>query len=108
MEYRGIRYTVRARIERDQWVIAIHPEDVESAGKVINGNREEAEIAGSLHDQQMVRAASMALKESRISIWALPPTLTASWAPAYFSVSFAKLVRSYRAIESRYGDPKIG
>ena len=45
MEYRGIRYTGRgARIERDQWVVAIHPEDVERAGKVINGNREEAEF----------------------------------------------------------------
>ena len=44
MEYRGIRYTVRARTERDQWVVAIHPEDVESAGKVINGDREEAEL----------------------------------------------------------------
>jgi hypothetical protein len=44
MEYRGIRYTIRSRIERDQWVVAIHPEDVESAGKVINGNRAEAEL----------------------------------------------------------------
>ena len=39
-------YDIRSapRIERDQWVVAIHPEDVESAGKVINGNREEAEL----------------------------------------------------------------
>jgi opacity protein-like surface antigen len=34
MEYRGIRYTIRARIERDQWSVAIHPDDVESAGNV--------------------------------------------------------------------------
>jgi hypothetical protein len=43
MEYRGIRYTVRARVERDQWMVAIHPGDVEMAGKVINGGREQAE-----------------------------------------------------------------
>ena len=44
MEYRGIRYTVRARVERDQWIVAIHPGDVEMAGKVINGDRERAEM----------------------------------------------------------------
>lgn len=43
MEYRGVRYTIRARVERDQWVVAIHPVDVESAGKVLNGRRDEAE-----------------------------------------------------------------
>jgi len=43
MEYRGIRYTIRVRIERDQWIVAIHPGDVETAGKVVNGNRAQAE-----------------------------------------------------------------
>ena len=31
MEYRGIRYTVRARIEREQWYVAIHPAGVENS-----------------------------------------------------------------------------
>lgn len=44
MEYRGIRYTVRARVERDQWIVAIHPGDVEMTGKVIAGDREQAEL----------------------------------------------------------------
>jgi len=44
MEYRGIRYTVRARVERDQWVVAIHPGGVEQSGKVMNGDREQAEL----------------------------------------------------------------
>ena len=28
VEYRDIRYTVRARIERDQWTVSIHPADI--------------------------------------------------------------------------------
>jgi hypothetical protein len=44
MEYRGIRYTVRARIEREQWSVAIHPAGVELAGKIINGPRDSAEL----------------------------------------------------------------
>jgi hypothetical protein len=44
VEYRGIRYTIRARIERDEWYVAIHPDGVELPGKVIVGPREEAEL----------------------------------------------------------------
>jgi hypothetical protein len=44
MEYRGMRYTIRARIERDQWTVAIYPAGVEKAGKVISGRREQAEL----------------------------------------------------------------
>jgi hypothetical protein len=44
MQYRGIRYTVRARVERDQWIVAIHPGGVEQGGKVMNGDREQAEL----------------------------------------------------------------
>ena len=71
MEYRGIRYTVRARIERDEWVVAIHPEDIESAGKVINGNRAEAELlAHSMINKWFERhrptaAASLLLSQPR-------------------------------------------
>ena len=44
MEYRGIRYTIRVRAERDQWVVAIHPGGVEQRGRVMNGNRKQAEF----------------------------------------------------------------
>jgi hypothetical protein len=44
MEYRGIRYTVRARIEREQWSVTIHPAGVELASKIINGQRDSAEL----------------------------------------------------------------
>lgn len=44
MEYRGVRYTVRKRIERDEWHVAIHPEGVELRGKVIVGSRGEADL----------------------------------------------------------------
>jgi hypothetical protein len=43
MEHRGIRYTIRARVEPGQWIVAIHPGDVEMAGKVINGDHAQAE-----------------------------------------------------------------
>jgi hypothetical protein len=29
VEYRGVRYTLRARIEREQWYVAINPAGVE-------------------------------------------------------------------------------
>jgi hypothetical protein len=44
MEYRGIRYTIRARIERQEWYVAIHPEGIERPGKVVFGSREDAEL----------------------------------------------------------------
>ena len=44
VEYRGIRYTIRARIEREQWSVAIHPAGIEMAGKVMTGPREKAEL----------------------------------------------------------------
>ena len=44
MEYRGIRYTIRTRIERDQWSVAIHPAGVEMKGRVVIGSRSDAEL----------------------------------------------------------------
>jgi hypothetical protein len=44
VEYRGIRYTLRARIEREQWYVAIYPAGVEMKGRVVFGSREEAEL----------------------------------------------------------------
>jgi hypothetical protein len=44
MEYKGIRYTIRARIEREQWSVAIHPAGAEIAGKVVTGPRQRAEL----------------------------------------------------------------
>jgi hypothetical protein len=44
MEFKGIRYTLRVRAEREQWSVAIHPEGVEMAQKVITGPRESAEL----------------------------------------------------------------
>jgi len=43
MDYKGIRCTVRAGIERDHWMVAIHPGDIEMSGKIIAGDREQAE-----------------------------------------------------------------
>ena len=44
MEYREIRYTVRTRIERNEWTVSIHPADVEGARIVVTGPRERAEL----------------------------------------------------------------
>jgi hypothetical protein len=44
MEYRGIRYTIRAGIERRQYRVVIHPDEVEVAVKnKIFLSREDAE-----------------------------------------------------------------
>jgi hypothetical protein len=56
MEYRRIRYTVRARIERGEWYVAIYPDGVELSGRVIVGPREEAELqAHSIIDDWLRR-----------------------------------------------------
>ena len=44
MEYRGIRYTIRAGIERGQWFVVIHPEGAEMSANKIFGAREDAEV----------------------------------------------------------------
>jgi hypothetical protein len=43
MEYRGIRYTLRAGIERGQWSVIIYPQGVETTGIKVFGTREDAE-----------------------------------------------------------------
>ena len=43
MEYRGIRYTIRAGIERGQWSVVIYPQGVETTGVKVFGTREFAE-----------------------------------------------------------------
>jgi hypothetical protein len=52
VEYRGIRYIVRARIEREQWYVAIHPGSVEMTGGRIRITRR-GRIAGSRVDRQV-------------------------------------------------------
>jgi hypothetical protein len=52
VEYRGIRYTVRARIERDEWAVSIYPADIETPGRFVTGSREDAElVARSMIDR---------------------------------------------------------
>jgi hypothetical protein len=56
MECRRIRYTVRARIERGEWYVAIYPDGIELPGKVVVGSREEAELqAHSMIDDWLRR-----------------------------------------------------
>ncbi len=50
MEYRGIRYTVRAGIAR-QWFVSIYPNGNEVAAKRTFDNRSHAE----LHAQDMIK-----------------------------------------------------
>ena len=51
MEYREIRYTVRTRIERNEWTVSIHPADVEGARIVVTGPRVRAGAASSIYDR---------------------------------------------------------
>jgi len=56
MEYRSIRYTIRTRIERDQWSVAIHPAGVEMKGRIVIGPRSDAELqARALIDSWLIK-----------------------------------------------------
>jgi hypothetical protein len=44
MEHRGVRYTVRAGIQRDSWSVAIYPDGVESVAHRFYGTRANAEF----------------------------------------------------------------
>jgi len=48
MEYRGIRYTLRAGVKRGVWVIGIRPESGEGVERAYNGSRGAAEIMAHL------------------------------------------------------------
>jgi hypothetical protein len=68
MEYREIRYTVRTRIERNEWTVSIHPAGIEGARRLVTGPRERAELlARSMVDRWHERAAGKAVrsKEAR-------------------------------------------
>jgi hypothetical protein len=63
MEYREIRYTVRARIERNEWTVSIHPAGIEGARRVVTGPRERAEpLARSMIDSWHKRMAGKAVR----------------------------------------------
>ena len=51
MEYRDIRYTVRARIERNEWIVSIHPANIESPTRVVTGREEAERLARSMIDR---------------------------------------------------------
>jgi len=50
MEYRRIRYTIRLGVERGQWFVVIHPDEIESAPIKIFGARQDAEV----HARRMI------------------------------------------------------
>jgi hypothetical protein len=51
VEYRDIRYTVRARIQRDKWAVSIHPADIESPRTVVTGREKAEQLARSMIDR---------------------------------------------------------
>jgi hypothetical protein len=64
MEYRGIRYTIRTRIERDQWSVAIHPAGVEKKGRVVIGSHSDAELqARAMIDRWLKSTARKVLRQ---------------------------------------------
>jgi hypothetical protein len=61
VEYKGIRYTIRTGIKRNQWTVSIHPADIEGPRRIITGPRERAElIARKMIDKWHERAAQSA------------------------------------------------
>ena len=65
MEYRGIRYTLRTRIERQEWYVAIHPDGVERPGKVVVGSREDAELQALSMIDAWLRRRGVQMPERR-------------------------------------------
>ena len=62
MKYRDVRYTIRTCIEREQWSVAIHPEDVEADVRVISGPRQDAELpARSMIDEWLKKRPAKSL-----------------------------------------------
>ena len=43
MQYRGIRYTLRLGIVREQWLVGIHPDGGDVIEKKMQGSRRKAE-----------------------------------------------------------------
>jgi hypothetical protein len=62
MEYRGIRYSIRTRIVRHQWSVAIHPAGGEVAEKVILGARPQAEMVAHSMIDEWLKAHAAAQK----------------------------------------------
>jgi hypothetical protein len=59
MKYREIRYTVRTRIERNEWTVSIHPAGIEGARRVVTGPRVRAELlARSMIDRWHAQSAA--------------------------------------------------
>jgi hypothetical protein len=44
MDYRGVRYTIRAGIEPNLWSICIYPDGIESRANRAYGSRKDAEF----------------------------------------------------------------
>jgi hypothetical protein len=44
VDYRGIRYTIRTRIVRQQWSVTIHAAGVEVMERIVTGARAKAEL----------------------------------------------------------------
>ena len=56
MEYRDIRYTIRVGTARNQWMVAIYPNGIETGRKWVGGDRRDAELAArSLIDRWLKR-----------------------------------------------------
>jgi hypothetical protein len=54
---------IRARIEREQWSVAIHPMGVEMKGRIVFGSREEAELqARAMINDWLKRHSTQKLK----------------------------------------------
>ena len=67
MRYRGIRYTIRTRIERQEWYVTIHPGGVEEPGKVVAGPRADAELQAQSMIDAWLRRRGMQIPKRRAS-----------------------------------------
>jgi hypothetical protein len=68
MDYRGIRYTIRAGIERRQWFVVIHPEGVKVSPNKIFGSREDAEVQAHRMIREMAGRSKIQAKNKQKAI----------------------------------------
>ena len=90
MEYRGIRYTLRAGIERGQWSVVIYPQGVETTGVKIFGARNDAEDHANPPELGTVERAMKRVQHGRYVLIPAGPNTH-----GHFSHFYAELWKPY-------------
>jgi hypothetical protein len=67
MEYKGVRYTIRMGIEREQWCVALHPPGNEfPEERLISGPREYVECQARSMINAWLRRQTVPMKKAKL------------------------------------------